>query len=814
MSRLNGAAPVPRIRILSNANLLAFCCGAILLYRLTPWPAFTVVMLAALLCAGLVWFRLRATPLARIPALICCLLLGLVWSAWHADHRLQQRLPESVQGETLSVTGYVCSLPKRGSFDSLRFNFCVQGWNSSLAGGGQKPDKLRLAWYGVDGRELPGPGLALTVALKRPHGDLNRAGFRYEDWLFRHGIRATGSIRSVEPAPQIRCHWHCRYHAWYRHTAERVRQLFGKSDYYPLAASLLIGNRNGLTDNHWETLKATGTIHLVAISGLHLGLLAMMAAVLIRRALLLVPAARMPERRIRQLVFMGLVVVCGFYALLAGFGVPTRRALVMVTIGAWYLLMAREVSPWRPFLLAMAVVLAMDPFAPLDQGFWLSFGAVGVLLLAFAGRLSAPGWLRGLFIAQLAIFAGLWPILIQLGQQQPLAGMLANLVAIPWLSLVVMPVILAGGLLAVIAGPLVMPWILPIIDAVLAILWGWLDRAGSFPWPALAEPAWPIVLILALCVLVLLRFPAPGLRLSGGLVLLVWSLLALLPNGPPVNPVIKAPELVVWDVGQGLSVLLRSGDQVLVYDTGPGVAGVYSAADSVLIPGLQARGIERIDRLVISHADNDHAGGLAELLDRFPVGRITSGEPAELSVGERGLPPGRVEACEPGIEHWAGLELGFWRSSQSDEGNAASCVVQVFHRPTQTLVWLTGDINRAVEREMLAAGVHRWFPAREGRRWVVAPHHGSKTSSSLEWIRALMPDRVVYTAGYQHRYGHPHEDVTARYRTFGATAMNTACSGEITLALAAEPLIATEQRHNAPFWIGATGLARDQCQIP
>ncbi|GHD46123.1 competence protein ComEC [Marinobacter persicus] len=814
MSRFNGAAPVPRVRILSNANLLAFCSGAILLYRLTPWPAFSVMLLAVILVSVALWYRLRSSPAACLPALLCCLALGLAWTYWQADNRLQQRLPEAAQGRELAVSGYLCSLPRPGSFDSLRFNFCVESWHTAFNSDWQAPETLRLAWYGRDGGVLPGQRLRLNVVLKRPHGYLNSAGFRYEDWLFRHAIRATGSIRSVAHAPDVRCGWHCRYHAWYRQIAGQVERLFGNARYYPLVASLLIGNRNGLTDAHWQTLQATGTIHLVAISGLHLGLVAMLAAVVLRKTLLLLPVGHIQERRVRQLVFAGLVSICVSYALLAGFGVPTRRALIMVIIGGWYLLLAREFSPWRPFVLALTLVLLTDPFAPLDQGFWLSFGAVAILLLAFAGRLGPPGWFKGLVIAQLAIFAGLWPILAQFEQQQPLAGIVANLVAIPWLSVVVMPVLLIGGVVAGLAGSAVLVWLLPLFDGVLAVLWRWLVFVETLPWPPIAEPHWAVIALLAVCVLVLLRFPFPGFRLTGGLVLFAWAISVVVPASAPGNPVVSEPELVVWDVGQGLSVMIRARNRVLVYDTGPGVPGVYSAADSVLIPGLAERGVHRLDRLVISHGDNDHAGGLPELFGRFRVGRVTAGEIQEWPDDSYAGFTGGVDACRPGIETWAGLELGFWQSAGEQSGNAASCVVQVFHRPSQTLIWLTGDITHAVEREMLEAGVHRWFPAKAGRRWVIAPHHGSKTSSSPEWVRAVAPDRVIYTAGFRHRYGHPHADVTARYRQAGARALSTACSGQIVLALSGEGPRVSEQRSVAPFWIAADGLARDQCQIP
>ena len=816
MSRYTGAASGLQLRASSNASLVAFCCGVILLYRLSLWPASTWWFLMAGLIAGAGWFGLRCSVWRTFLALLSCFLMGLSWANWHADDRLDQRLAESVQGEQLAVSGHVCGLPKPGSFDSLRFNFCVQQWHGPDGSRwqGARPEKLRLAWYGRDGAVLPDHRLRLEVVMKRPHGNLNSAGFRYENWLFRHGIRATGSIRSVAAEPDLPCGPGCRYHVWYQRVADTVHHQFAEADYYPLIASLLIGNRNHLDDAHWQTLKATGTIHLVAISGLHLGLLAVAVGVLARKALLLLPVARVRERQVRILVFALIAVACFFYALLAGFAVPTRRALIMVVVGGWYLLLARETSPWRPYLMALTLVLVTDPFAPLDQGFWLSFGAVAILLLAFVGRVRAPGWFKGLVIAQIAIFVGLWPILAELGQQQPLAGFFANIVAIPWLSLVVMPVLFAGALLAAWFDFSVASLVIPVFDAVLGALWFWLQYVQSLPLPQVPTMPWPVLILLAVCGLVLLRFPEPWFRGVTVLVMLIWASLLVSDTVEPANTTVAAPEVTVWDVGQGLSVMVRAEDQVLLYDTGPGIDGVFSAAESVLIPGLQSEGVQRIDKLVISHGDSDHAGGLPQLLQAFEVSQMISGEVALVTEKAGDAFAGPVEACPEGVYTWAGLKLGFWRSPDAVSGNPASCVLQVYHPDSGADIWLTGDITHRVERQMLARAVHQWLPAKDGRRIVLAPHHGSKTSSSAPWIRALRPDWVIYTAGYQHRYGHPHPDVTRRYRQAGARALNTACSGAISMVFSENGPEIREQQHFAPFWIRGAGLARDQCRIP
>lgn len=793
---------------------LAFCAGVILLYRLTLWPPW--FLLSGILLFSLLYLGLRSrTPLAASLVLIPLgLAIGLLWASWQAGDRLQTRLPSALEQQELSVEGYLCSLPSPGSFDSLRFDFCVIGYPGldNRFRATALPDLLRLSWYGRDGQSLPGTRLRLTVVLKRPHGHLNIAGFRYEDWLFRHGFRATGSVRDVALAGNIQCGAECRYREWHLAVAQWVRSAFAGAERFPLIASLLIGDRGFLTDQHWQTLKATGTIHLVAISGLHLGLVAVLISVLVRSLLLLLPPGVIGQGRARSIVFGAMVAGCLCYALLAGFSVPTRRALIMVTVAGWSLLRARQVGVWRPYVLALTLVLFLDPFAPLDQGFWLSFGAVGVLLTVFAGRVRPPGWLGGLLIAQLAVFVGLWPLLTAQGQSQPMVGFVANLVAIPWVALVVMPLLLAGTLLTLLSGGFLLPLVRDGFDGALGLLWWWLEKVQAIALPALPELSLPVSGLVAILVLLVLRFPGTAFRTVTALVLLCWGVLLFVIAEDSGNPLAAVPEVRVWDVGQGLSVLVRADNRVLIYDTGPGVEGVYSAVESVLIPGLGALGIQRVDDLVISHADSDHASGLSALVERFPVTRVVSGEPA--AVDEHGLLPLPVEPCPSGRQAWGPLVLEFWQSAGAASGNDASCVLRIIHLESGTDVLLPGDISREVELEMLAAPDGPWPGLAEGPRILLAPHHGSKTSSSPGWITALRPDRVIYTAGYRHRYGHPHPDVTRRYRERQVPALNTACSGEIIIRLAPGGPEIHEQRASAPFWISGPGLARDQCGIP
>lgn len=799
--------------LFSILGIFAFSCGVILLYRLAVLPASVWLTLASL--PALLWFLpIRRRLPVPVWSITIGLAFGMVWAGLWAHERLEQRLPAGLEGNKVQVSGYVCDLPVLGSFSSIRFSFCVTRWqvNSLTPEAGRSwPKKLRLAWYGQPDGVLPGHRLKLEVVLKRPHGTLNAAGFRYEDWLFRKGYRATGSVRSALPDLAVFCGLACQYHRIHARLAQWVDEQFADARHHPLIASLLIGNRGHLTSAHWDVLKATGTIHLVAISGLHLGLVALGAGFIARRLMLAVPLYRMSEHSIRLSVFIVVLVCCLFYALAAGFTVPTRRALIMVAVGSWVLLKARQVPAWHSLAVALGLVLLLDPFAPLDQGFWLSFGAVCVLICVFAGRLGGTGWLTGLFLAQGVVFAGLWPILELVGQGQPVAGLLANIFAIPWVSLVVMPALIMSGLLLALF-PELSGLVVPVLDVVLGWFWSFLGWVAGMSWPDLdGTPA--ELTVLALLVVLVVTVPVRGFRVAGSVIVMAWAVAAGLP-GEAENPQIVKPEVRVWDVGQGLSALLRAGGEVLLYDTGPEVKGVFSSAESVLLPNLQALGINRIDTLVVSHADSDHSGGIDLLLKEFDVGRIVTGEPEAI---RQKLEPGSkvsIQNCA-GEEVLAGaLFLSFWQAKGDFEGNDASCVLTAWQAGAGVEWIFPGDISASIEPLYLRNSQGRARSNRLRERVVVAPHHGSKTSSSEAWVNGLNPEWVIYTAGYRHRYGHPHKNVTARYRGVGAESLNTACSGGLVIKVADGTLKIRETRLNAPFWISGPGLAREQCKIP
>lgn len=786
---------------MARVGLAGFACGVILLYSLAVLPPPRWLISAT----AIPFLILMATksPLARgVAVLAVGVLAGMLWTAWQADARQQAILPASLEGTPVDVSGYLCDVPSTGSFNSVRFAFCVERWHlpegSEPPQPSQMPGKLRLAWYGEAATlQLP-QRLRLKVVLKRPHGSVNPEGFRYESWLYRKGFGATGTVRELAPDSSVECLLDCRYQRWRRGLVEAASERLSRARHFPLITSLMIGYRGHMEPGHWDVLKATGTIHLVAISGLHLGLIAAGAGFVCRRLLLHLPQGVVPPARLRGMVFLCVAFASTAYALAAGFSVPTRRALIMVIIAGWVLLGARRTGAFAGLLGALVLVLLSDPFSPLDQGFWLSFGAVSVLVLLFSHRLRQAGWLQGLLLAQLAVFAALWPILAYLDQPQVAAGFVANLFAIPWVSLVVMPALVLGALLMAIS-PLTDDLVIGVLDLVFGVLWQGLSWLAGMN-VSLPAPGVPTLLLLSVVVMVALLVPFRGFRLAAGCLVALWMTMILVRGASTDigNTPVEHPELWVWDVGQGLSVMVRDQDHVLVYDTGPALEGVYSAVDSVLIPNLRALGVRHIDTLVISHGDSDHAGGLPLFFDHFDVGRVVTGEPERVSGLLPGGPDVVVEPCaRHGTLAMGSLELSFWRSPGEVEGNDASCVLSIRPASSAVEVILPGDITRRVEAMFLSD--HR----EEGKRFrvVLAPHHGSSTSSSEQWVREMAPGLVVFSAGYRHRFGHPHPDVVGRYESAGSRLLNTATSGALHLVLQRDAVSVEEARAQTPFWI-------------
>jgi len=800
-----------------TAMLWAYALAIFAVGSLPRLPSFvSLAWLAALLLGGVLLLPARA----RLLPLLLAALAGAGWSLWHNRQALDQRLPLAAHGGDFPLEVEVVSLPRvressfafdddPGAATNLRFSVRVLqplGRDPSPSLRGQLLD---LTWYRVDDtvyKQLrAGSRWILPLRLKRPRGSVNPHGFDYEGWLLQRGVYATGYVRAQDSLPQylgdrpglpaLR-HW------------LRDRLLAEAGGRGALLCALLLGDRSGLDDGDRRLLRETGTAHLLAISGLHVGMVAgflLLLGGLLGRAIGLLTGAS-PRALAVILALAGAFA----YTLLAGAPLSARRALVMT----WVLLLAwqwrRRIGAGLAFSLALALVLTMQPLAFYGAGFWLSFIAVAALLLGFSGRLrlvaganearagtgrrlleGGIGMLRSQWLVAVAL---LLPSLVFFSGFSP-AGLLLNLVAIPWLGFLVLPPLMLGALMP---GATPGGWCIDFAAWQLDMLMRFLEAGRDIlpAWQTLGPPVGTAALVLAAAGVLLLLLPAglPGRRL-GWLFLLPPLLPGLSTLAPLANSGPASLRVTVLDVGQGLAVVLNTPRQRLLYDTGPLSGSGWSAGSQVIAPYLLGEGIAALDTVVVSHGDRDHAGGFAGLAETLVPDRVVA--PGQLA-DRLGGPLGRtVASCRAGESETLGdLELQWlWPDTRavSGEENDHSCVALVRWHDVRIL--LTGDISASAERQLSAR-----FPGLAPVDLLIAPHHGSRSSSSVEFIRWAKPHRVVFSAGFRHHFGHPHPDVVARYRASGAELFNTAEAGALEFVWASNGARVQKARAAPRFW--------------
>jgi len=759
------------------------------------WQAYVALGCGGVL--GLAWLCRIAQPashgVAVSLALACGCVIAFASVGLRATAFAAGALAAPLEGRDLAVTGVVSAMPQR-SEAGTRFRMHIE---SARLGNEEVrvPARVQLGWYhglmataaGVPELQRaspvlrPGERWQFTVRLKAPHGHANPGGFDFELWLWEQGVQATGYVRAgpKDPAP-------VRIGRTWRYPVEQMRHSVREAIYERVVdrrlagvlAALVVGDQSAIDRADWDVFRATGVAHLMSISGLHVTMFAWLAAGVIgalwRRSSRLCLA--MPAQ---HAALLGGMLLATGYALFSGWGVPAQRTVWMLaTVGLLRLGSRQWPWPWV-WLLACAVVVTLDPWALLQPGFWLSFLAVGVLFATDIGRHPREGFggMTKLLREQWVVTLALTPLSLLLFSQVSIVGLFANLVAIPWVTLLVTPLAMAGVLVA----PLwdAAAWALQLLATGLQ----WLATVPFATVSVAAPPLWAG--IAGVLGGLLLAMPLPRHMRLLGLPLLLPVLLWQSPR-PPHGEF----EMLAVDVGQGSAVIVRTANRALVYDAGPRYSRESDAGHRVLVPLLRHLG-ERVDTLMLSHRDSDHTGGAAAVLLMQPQAALVSSieDEHELQALRRSA------RCEAGQRwEWDGVAFEVLHPAAQDyrapaKANAISCVLKVSTPAASVL--LAGDIEQAQEAALVARS------SMLAADLLLVPHHGSKTSSSDAFLDAVRPSLALVQAGYRNRFGHPAAPVLQRLRERGITVVESASCGaglwqstqprELTCQRAAQP---------------------------
>jgi competence protein ComEC len=781
--------------------ILAFVLGVILLQQQAALPQIEWAWgLLPASASAVLLSRRQSRIFAGIGKVLFAMVffgVGFFWAATLAQWRLSDTLPHEWEGRDIQLIGVVAELPQM-SEASIRFGFDVE---QVLTENASVPHRISLAWYKQRHKNSESPLAVpevhagerwrITVRLKRPRGTVNPHGFDFEQWALERNIRASGYVREEVGNVLLNSMvGHPSY--WIERLRQQIREQFMQTlpshAYTGVLVALAIGDQRAIPLEQWQVFTRTGINHLMSISGLHItmvsGLIFALVYWLWRRSAGL--TLRLPARKAAAIA--GLIGALG-YALLSGFAIPAQRTVYMLAVVAAVLWCGRDTSMKAVLALALLTVVVLDPWAVLAPGFWLSFGAIAVIMLISAGRIGKVHWLTGWARVQWAITLSLVPLLLAMFQQISLVSPLANAIAVPLVSLVVVPF----TLLAVL--PPFDFMLLPahiVLDGCMTMM-EWMSDGPQAVWSQHAPPFWAVAAGTAGMAWMLLpgglgpglMHPMRGLgpRLATGFPARWLGLLALLPMflAVPSEPARGELSLTVLDVGQGLAVVARTQNYAMLYDTGPAFSSEADSGGRTIVPFLQGEGIRHLNAMIVTHADSDHSGGALSVLQAIPVDRLISSLRDDHPIQ---LASGRSEKCRAGQSwQWDGVRFDMLHpveESYSDvrlKTNALSCVLKI--TTSHGSVLLPADIEKKTEYQLLA---------RDGdvlaATVLVAPHHGSKTSSTEEFVHRVNPALVIFTVGYRNRFSHPREEVMDRYRAIGSRVLRSDTDGAVLLRFA------------------------------
>ena len=773
---------------------LFFAIGIWLLQQQSTLPDFVWASLPAIVAPALLlprrvlWQRLiRNLLLAALAGG-----LGFFYAAWIAQQRLADSLPAAWQGKDIAVIGVVAELPRQ-HVTGLSFAFDVE---KVLTPDAHVPPHVLLSTYDNEGDEpLPlhaGERWHLTLRLKQPHGSSNPHGFDFEVWMLENKLRASGYVHADDENKRLDSMVNNPGYI-IESMRESVRTHFqkvlGDAPYTGVLAALSIGDQSSIPAAQWQVFTRTGVNHLMSISGLHITMLAGLAFSLVysawKRSVRL--TLRLPARKAAAVV--GLLVALA-YTLLSGFSVPAQRTVYMLGTVAVALFLSRSIAASQILAAALLVVLLLDPWSVLSPGFWLSFGAVALILYVSANRIGRPHWLVEYGRVQWAMMIGLIPPLLAMFQQISLVSPVANAFAIPLVEFVVVPITLLGAVLP-------FDWILHLAHFSMwlcMVALEWLNQLPDAVWTQHAPPTWSIVLgmVGVLWCLLPRGFPARWLGL-----MMALPMFLILPTPPPEG----ALHMVVFDVGQGMSIVAQTHNHALLDDTGPGYSGDADSGNRILVPSLRAQGIAQLDELILSHDDTDHTGGALSVMQAMPINLLSSSLPDDSPIL---LQSHNHQRCIDGQNwDWDGVHFEVLhpsRASYSEEKvskNNRGCTLRISIGKNSVL--LAADIEKKSEESLLEL-----HPDKLPATLLVVPHHGSKTSSTQPFVNAVHPRYAVFTAGYRSKFGHPKAEVVERYRLAGSELLYSDEDGAIVVDMDADNFsVELYRKTHARYWTHA-----------
>jgi competence protein ComEC len=748
-------------------SALSFLAGLLVVQQFSALPGIQWLMVVTASVCIMAWLRYWRWLF---------FVIGLLWAIVFAMSRLADRLPQSLEGIDIPVNGFIVDLPEQDE-RSTRFDFVVTHSAQKL------PSKIRLSWYFPDRAIKAGEYWSFTVKLKRPHGSLNSGGFDYERWLFTQGVGAVGYVRPTSQIPVLlgqKSAW-TSISVWRQNIIDRLSLTLPDSPSLALIKALTIGDGSGITQNQWDVFRKTGTTHLVVISGSHVGLIAGLVYFLILNLWARTGFLAWSPQRVAAIVAMFMAV---FYAGLAGFSVPTQRSVLMLAIVMLAIFLQRNTRPFNTLTVALFAVLIFDPLAVLSVGFWLSFLAVSLIVYTVSGRLGNPGYLLEMIKINWATSVGLSPLLLFFFQQVSLCSPLANFIAVPVISLLVVPLSLLGVII-MFASQLLAGKLFMVVDIILQGLWWLLVHLAELPLAIINHaqpPFWTLVLAIPGVLLLLAPRGIPARWLSLVMFLPLVFTASKKPEAGAIN-------MTLLDVGQALSVVVQTTNHWLVYDAGSKFSDESDSGKNTLLPFLRQQGVSKIDKLIISHGDNDHIGGAVSLLTGLPTTQVLTSAPEQLSNYS-------PVVCVAG-QSWEWDHVRFTLLSPQHpfvSENDNSCVLKI--ESEQGAVLLTSDIEASAES---------WLVETYGNHLkaeiLIAPHHGSKTSSTLSFLQAVQPYYVLISSGYRNQFGHPHQDVLDRYQQIKAKWFNSADSGALTISVIDGSWLVQSQRDTeSKYW--------------